>query len=548
MLGNMTVPFMIILIAIAFVIIMRVIASRYKKIPPNAVGIFYGRKYSYKDPVTGKVQVLGFKVVGGGGRILMPFVESYQEMSTAAFQTEIDEKGIPNKDNVKINVKGVATCKISNIPEDLINAAQAFLGKSDNEIREFVQNILKGHLRSIIGKLDIDSLLRERDAFNRQVMEESSGELKRLGIHTITLVIQEVGDEYGYIDALGKRAVAEAVRDANIKVAQADRDAAIQVTTAQKEAATAKAMNEALIAQAEMERDVKKAAFKVQSDTKKAEAEKAFEIANADQDKTLRVKQAERDAAEREAQITVQEKEAMRKQKELEATIVRQAEADRQKTVIEADAARQRTVIEAEAAKQQKILHAEAEMMKLSKEAEGKKNADTLLGEGEAAKTRATLLALAEGEAAKTKQSLFALAEGEAAKKRQVLLAEAEGTRQLADALAKMTTDAKLILILDRLPLLLDKGGEAMSKVAESVFSSVAAPLGSIDRLEIVDMGGGRGLEQVSSIVPNTVFKTLAAAKAQGIDISQLLSFLGINIDEALKMVGKEPTAESKKK
>lgn len=521
MLGNLMIPFMIILIAIAFIIIMRVIASRYKKIPPNVVGIFYGRKYTYKDPVTEKSQTLGFKVIGGGGRVLLPFVESYQEMSTSAFQTEIDEKGIPNKDNVKINVKGVATCKISNIPEDLINASQSFLGKSDDEIKEFVRNILKGHLRSIIGKLDIDSLLRERDAFNRQVMEESSGELKRLGVQTITLVIQEVGDEYGYIDALGKRAVAEAVRDANIKVAQADRDAAIQVTTAQKEAATARAVNEALIAQAEMERDVKKAEFKVKSDTKKAEAEKAFEIANATQDKTLRVKQAERDAAEREAQITVQEKEALRKQKELEATVVREAEADRQKTVIEADAI-----------KQQKILYAEAEMMKLIKEAEGKKNADTLIGEGEAAKTRATLLALAEGEAAK---------------KKQALMAEAEGTRQLAEALAKMTTDAKLILILDRLPILFDKGGEAMSRVAESVFSSVAAPLGSIDKIEIVDMGGGRGLEQISSVVPNTVFRTIAAAKAQGIDITRLLSFLGIDIEEALKMAGKAPEEKKKK-
>jgi len=513
-LGSLTIPFMIILLALAFIIVLRVLASRYKKIPPNAVGIFYGRKYSYRDPVTGKEQVLGFKVVGGGGRILLPFVESYQEMSTAAFQTEIDEKGIPNKDNVKINVKGVATCKISNIAEDLINAAQAFLGKSDEEIKAFVQNILKGHLRSIIGKLDIDSLLRERDAFNRQVVEESSGELKRLGIQIITLVIQEVGDEYGYIDALGKRAVAEAVRDANIKVAEAERTAAINVTTAQKEAATARAENEALIAHAEMERDVKKAEFKARSDTKKAEADKAFDIALADQEKTLRVKQAERDAAERAAQITVQEKEAVRKQRELEATIVRQAEAERQ-----------RTIIEAEAAKQQKILLAEAEMTRVVKEAEGRKNADMLLGEGEASKTRATLLALAEGEAAK---------------KKQALTAEAEGTRQLADALAKMTTDAKLILVLDRLPGLFDKGGDALSKVAESVFSSVAAPFGSIDKVEIVDMGGGRGLEQLSSVVPNTVFKTIAAAKAQGIDITKMLEFFGVNIDEAMKMLGQQ--------
>lgn len=512
LIGNLTIPIMIILLALAFVLVMRVMASRYKKIPPNAVGIFYGRKYKFRDPATGKDQILGFRVVGGGGRIVLPFVESYQEMSTAAFQTEIDEAGIPNKDNVKVNVRGVATCKISAVPEDLVNAAQAFLGKSNDEIRLFVQNILKGHLRSIIGKLNIDSLLRERDAFNRQVVEESAGELRRLGIQIITLVIQEVNDEYGYIDALGKRAVAEAVRDANIKVAEADRDAEIKVSTAQKEAATVRAGNEAMIAQAEMERDVKRAEFKVKTDSKQAEANKALDIALADQERTLRVKQAERDAAEREAQIKVQEMEAMRKEKELEATVVRQADAERQ-----------RRVIEAEATKQQKILEAEGEMMRMMREAEGRKNADTLMGEGEAAKTRATLLALAEGEAAK---------------KKQALLAEAEGTSQLAAALAKMTTDAKLILVLDRLPVLFDRGGDALSKVAESVFSSVAAPLGNIDRVEIVDMGNGRGLDQMSSVVPNTVFKTLAAAKAQGIDVSKLLSYLGVDIEEALAMLG----------
>ncbi|MCI0691820.1 hypothetical protein L0337_07410 [candidate division KSB1 bacterium] len=531
-LGSLAIPFMILLVALAFILTLRFIASRYKKIPPNAVGIFYGRKYTYKDAVTGHVQTQGFKVIGGGGRILLPFVESYQEMSTAAFQTEIDEKGIPNKDNVQINVKGVATCKLSTIPEDLINAVKSFLGKRDEEIKVFVQNILKGHLRSIIGKLDIASLLRERDAFNKQVVAESAEELKRLGVQIITLVIQEVNDEYGYIDALGKRAVAEAVRDANIKVAEADRETAIQVSTAQREAATARASNEASIAQAEMERDVKKSEFKARSETKKAEADKALEIALADQEKTLRVKQAERDAAEKEAQIIVQEREAQRKQRELEATVVRQAEAERQKRVIDADAAKQQRILEAEAAKAQKILEAEAEMQKLVREAEGRKNADTMIGEGEASKTRATLMALAEGEAAK---------------KKQALLAEAEGTRQLAEALAKMSTDARLILILDRLPNLIDKSGEALSKVAESAFSSVAAPLGSIDKLEIVDVGGnGRALEQLGTVVPSVVFKTLAAAKAQGIDLTQLLKFFGVNVEEALQKLGAPAAVDAK--
>ena len=47
---NLIIPFMIIFLALAFIIVLRVIASRYKKIPPNAVGIFYGRKYTHFLP------------------------------------------------------------------------------------------------------------------------------------------------------------------------------------------------------------------------------------------------------------------------------------------------------------------------------------------------------------------------------------------------------------------------------------------------------------------------------------------------------------------
>ena len=76
---------------------------------------------------------------------------------------------------------------------------------------------------AIIGKLSIDEIHINCERFNRQVVDESTEELKRLGIQVITLVIQDVNDgRYGYIDALGKRAVAEAIRDADIKVAEAN--------------------------------------------------------------------------------------------------------------------------------------------------------------------------------------------------------------------------------------------------------------------------------------------------------------------------------------
>jgi flotillin len=529
-LGRAVLPGMILLIALAFIIVIRVMASRYKKIPPNEVGIFYGRKYKYTD-ADGKVIHRGFRVVAGGGALLWPVIEHFQPMSTAVTQVEIDEHDIPNKDNVKISAKGVATFKIETTQDALHNAAAAFLGKSDEELARIVRNILQGHLRSIIGKLNINEILRDRDAFNKKVVEESTEELKRLGIQIITLVIQEVTDEYGYIDALGKQSVAEAIRDANIKTAQAEAETKKQVSNCNREADITVASNAIKVSEAERDRDVKRAQFKATADTEKAKADQAFGIAMAEQEKTLKVRQAQRDAAEREAQIEVQAREAARKEQELEATVVKPAQAERARQVIEAEAAKQVAVTNAEAAREAAI-----------RRADGEKQARVFEGEGEAAKTRAVMLAEAEGQAAKTKQALVAEAEGEAAKKGMVLKAEAEGTKQLAEALAKMTSDARMILILDRLPMLLDRGGDAMSKVATSVFSSVAAPLGQIDEVRIIDVGGnGRGIDQFSTVVPNTVFKFLTALKAQGIDFKPILSKLGIGIDDLDRMLNHKP-------
>ena len=524
--GQFFIPFMILLVAAAFVIVLRVMASRYMKIAPNEVGIFYGRSYKYVAD-DGKPQTRGFRVVSGGGSLLWPVVERLQIMSTAVTQAEIDERGIPNRDNVKISARGIATFKISTAPEHLHNAAMAFLGKTDDEIRKIVQNILQGHLRSIIGKLEIEEILRDRDAFNKKVMEESTEELKRLGVQIVTLVIQEVNDEYGYIEALGRRAVADAKRDANIKVAQAEAETQKLVSDAQREAAVKVADNAVQTAEAEKNRDVQKAKFKVEADTARAQSELAFQISTAEREKELKVKQAERDAAEKKAQISVQEQEGARVQKELEAKRIRVAEAERQAVIIGAEAQKQVAVLQAEATKARQIT-----------EAEGARQARVLEGEGEATRTRAVLMAQADGEAAKTRQNLLALAEGEAAKKKLALMGEAEGTQKLAEALAKMTRDAKLILVLDRLPVLIDRVGEAGSKVAASIFSSVAAPLGSIDKLNIVDIGGnGKGLSQIGSVVPQTVFNFITSCKALGMDPSKLAGKVGINIDPILEMM-----------
>jgi len=549
--SGLFVPVLILLLVVAFMVVMRAMSSRYKKVAPNQVLVVYGAKSSG----------VGFRIVSGGGSLVWPFVEDFQTMSTAAFQVEIDEKAIPNKDNVPVSVRGVASCKIANTEAGLQNAAKAFLGKTEGEIHKFVANILMGHLRSIIGKLDINEILRNRDVFNKRVIEESTEELQRLGLDVITLVIQDVDDNLGYIKALGRKAVAEAIMDADIRVAQAKAATQQQVSDAEREAEITVAPNAVKVAEAQKDRDVQKAGFKVMADTELAKAEKAQAIATADQERILRVKEAERDAAAKEAGIAVQQKEALRKKEELNATVVTAAEAAKQKAVIEAGAAKQVAVINAEAAAEIAVKKAEGEANARIKDAEGQagslvkqaegqatatqrkaegeKLAAIAKGEGEASMTKATLLAKAEGDAANILQVKMAEAEGNAAAKKLALLGEAEGTSAMAKALAEMSDAARMIIILDRLPALMDKGGEALSLVMKAIFESVAAPMGQIKDIRIVDIGGnGQGLSKVSGMVPQVVAQFLAAATASGVDLKALLTKLGINFEDIAGMVG----------
>lgn len=571
--GAFTVPIIAVAIVIAFVFLGYVVSSRYKRVAPNVIGVFYGMSYKYID-AENKVQKRGFRTVTGGGSILLPLLEKYQEMSMAAFQVDIKEAKIPSAKNVRVSIEGVATCRISNAPEDQHNAVQAFLGKSPEEINAFVGQILKGHIRSIIGKLEVNELLRERGKFNEMVVTESAEEFRKLGLQILTLVIQDVSDEHGYIEALGKQEIAATMRDANIQVAEADKETAIRVAEAKKEtdvktsnaareAAEATAQNDAKIAEAQRQLALQVAENKRLVDGKNAEAALAGELVKAEQEKKLRVAQADRDMAEAEAQIGVQAQQRLRKEKELEATVIVTAEANRKAALIKAEGDQQaaefqaktvgiqaegnRTAAvttgqgEAEKRKLQANAEAEATKVTLGAQAEGSQKVALATAEG----TKANLLAEAEGAKAK----LLATAEGERARllatadgKEKSLLAEAHGTSELAKALKEMDERGQLILILDRLPGLIEKGGDAGAKILAEVFGPMGESLSKIQSINITDLGGGKttsdSIQNLASTIPTVIANFMAQCQARGIDVKPLLGLIKMDGSGLQKMLG----------
>ncbi|MDX2109103.1 MAG: SPFH domain-containing protein [Verrucomicrobiota bacterium] len=543
----MIVGLTVVLLLVGFTLL-RMLAKRWIIVKPDEIAVFAGRKYKYTYPdahgnaVEG---VRGFRVVQGGSGFQWPILEKVTFCSIAGFQVPIAEEAIPNKDNVPINIRGVATCRISTAPEDLNNALSNFLGKTEDERDSFIAEILKGHIRAVIGQLDINELLRERQAFNSRVTNECSGDLKRIGISLDNLVIQEVRDAEGYIDALGKQAVALAKRDAEIATALAMRDTEIQKSNAVREASETKAKNDAKIAEANRNKDLQVAQFKTDTEKARASAESSYAIANADQQKQVKVREAERDAAAAEANTAVQEKEAMRKQRELEASVIVAAEADRRAAVIRAEADQrvaqihaEETVLKADGDRRATITSAEAEAQKIRQIADAQASATRAVGLAKADADRAELEARAAGEraqleavAAGERASLLAKAEGE----RLLLLAKAEGVEKMNKALDQMTESARLIIVLEKISPVIMAAGDAGAKITKEIFTPIGEGLSRIDSIQITDFGGGQtaqtGITGLATAAPTIAAQTLAKAKMLGLDISGLLKKVGLDFD-----------------
>jgi hypothetical protein len=85
-----------------------------------------------------------------------------------------------------------------------------------------------------------------------------------------------------------------------------------------------------------------------------------------------------------------------------------------------------------------------------------------------------------------------------------------------------MEETARSLLVLERLPEVI----RAFAPVA----GAVAAPMGNIDKVVVVDTGGGDQptLSRYVSAVPAALFQTLQAAQALGFDLSGLLGRLGV--------------------
>ncbi len=477
-----------ILVAVGILFVLIVLAgfyaSRYKKVGPNQVLVVSGRRRAYINPVTGQKEVVGFRVVKGGGTFIIPVLERVDILSMEILTIEVEVRSVYTVQGVPVHVDGVAQIKIRGDDASIYTAAEQFLSKGPEGIVYVAHETLAGHLRAILGMLTVEEIYKDRDAFAQKVLEVSGGDLANMGLEIVSFVIKDIRDDKEYLESLGRtrtaevkrdavKGEAEAQRDATIAQANAARDATIQSALARQEGETAKYQAETKIASAQKDYRVQKAQYDESANRSEVQAELARTLQENITNQEVKGQEIQIEVVAKQKQIEVQEQEVQRRTKELEATVEKPAAAERYRIETMASAKKYQT----------------------ETEAVGEAAATRSRGEGEADATRAKGLAQAE----------VIRAQG---------FAEAEAMEKKAAAWQQYNQAAIIQQLIEALP---------------QVASAIAQPLSKTDRIVIISNGGsdGAGASKLTADVTNIIAQMPATIEAlTGVDLSQALQML----------------------
>jgi flotillin len=504
----LTLPILVLSVVLALFIAAALFSRNYLKVAPNTVAVLSGRKRKLPDG-----RIVGYRMVRGGAALRIPLLEKVDYLSLNVLTIPLEIKRAYTLKGVPVSVKAVANVKIRSDETSLHAAAERFLGMTPDNIQKVIFQTLEGHLRSILGTLTVEEVNSDRQSFAQKLTSEAAADLEKMGLGVDVLTIQEVSDEEDYLNALGKRRTAEVKRDATIGEAEATRDAKIKSAQALQEGERAKLNAEAEIAQAQRDFHIRQAQYQAEVQTEKARADQAGPLALAKARQAVVAEEVKVDRTRTQELIAVQEQEVLRKQKELEATVIKPADAERQAAIVRAEAAKSAAILEAEGKRAALISLAEAEQQRLQREGVGRAAALEAEGKAEAAKIEAIGVAQAK--------AIEAQGVAEAA----AILRKAEAWKQFNEA-------ARLQTILEKLPAIL--------QASTGIFGAVAAPLGNIDKLVVIDQGGGAagngapsGVTRLAQTGPAVVFNLLQQLQALGLDLPAVLQQLGLGKETA---------------
>lgn len=197
------------------VVLVAIITTNLFICQPNEVIIFSGRKRRTSDG-----RDVGYRVIKGGRAFRIPLLEKVDRLDLRTIPLEVAITNAYSKGGIPLSVQGIANIKIAGDEPLLGNALERFLGRDLAQVQEIAKDTLEGNLRGVLATLTPEEVNEDRLKFAESLIGEADVDLQKLGLVLDTLKIQNVSDEVGYLDAIGRKSTAAVLKEAEIAEAE----------------------------------------------------------------------------------------------------------------------------------------------------------------------------------------------------------------------------------------------------------------------------------------------------------------------------------------
>ncbi|NIV92218.1 flotillin family protein [candidate division KSB1 bacterium] len=291
-------------IGLGFVFIMLVIVFIKANLvicQPNEVLIISGRQRKLADG-----SFVGYRIIKGGRGFKLPIVESVKRLPLNNMPIEINITKALAKGIIPINVDGRANVKIAGSENDgLSNAIERFLGKNLNEIAQVAKETIEGSMRGVLATVTPEEANAQRLKLAEHVAEQARNDLMKLGLVLDFIRIQNISDDQGYLDAIGRKKNAEVVKNACIAEATAEAEARVVAAEEKRKGSVAEAESDMLIVEAENKLNVHRANLAAESNRSEQRAKVAGEIARVEEEQRLEESRIELNRRKYQADVVI---------------------------------------------------------------------------------------------------------------------------------------------------------------------------------------------------------------------------------------------------
>ncbi len=285
-------------VALVFVIVVALVVGRLLYIcDPNEVLIFSGGQRARSEG-----RRVGYRIIKGGRAVRLPLFEVVDRMDLTNMPIEVSVTGAYSKGGIPLNVHGIANLKIAGEQPVLDNAVERFLDVPRDRIMAVAKETLDGNLRGVLATLTPEEVNEDKIKFAQSLLAEAEDDLRRIGLELDTLKIQDVSDDVGYLDSIGRKQSAEVQKSALIAEARSRAESAINAAANRQETETSRldaqigtlrADNARRVADAQTRAAAMVAEAKGQVSAKLARAEAELEVQKARVEQTRRQLQAD---------------------------------------------------------------------------------------------------------------------------------------------------------------------------------------------------------------------------------------------------------------